>query len=82
MMKILALTLYFLARIVLILISSFAIDGCFQKVNFQGFNLGILNFELPSAFLYALFKKQSVLCGNSSILMKIRDSLLCVTKVV
>ena len=50
----LALTLHFLERIVLILISSFAIDGCFQKVNFQGFNLGILNFELPSAFLYAL----------------------------
>ena len=34
----------------------FAITGCFQKVNFQGFNLVILNFELhlPSALLYAL----------------------------
>ena len=34
--------------------SSFAITGCFQKVNFQEFNLVILNFELPPAFLYAL----------------------------
>ena len=54
MMKFLALTLYFLARITLTLITSFAITGCFQKVSFQGFNLVILNFELPSAFLYAL----------------------------
>ena len=34
--------------------SSFAITGCFQKVNFQEFNLVKLNFELPSALLYAL----------------------------
>ena len=34
----------------------FAITGCFQKVNFHGFNLVILNFELPSAFLCALYK--------------------------
>ena len=60
MMKFLALTSYLLARITLALISSFAIIGCFQKVKFQGFILVILNFELPSAFLYALcelFKK-------------------------
>ena len=56
MMKFLALTLYFLARITLTLITSFAITGCFQKVSFQGFNLDILNFELPSAFLYALYE--------------------------
>ena len=51
-MKFLVLTLYFLARITLTLISSSVITGCFQKVNFQGFNF-LLNFELPSAFLYA-----------------------------
>ena len=53
-MKFLALILHLLARIRLTLISSFAIIGCFQKVNFQGFNLITLNFELPSALLYAL----------------------------
>ena len=60
MMKFLALTLYLLARITLTLISSSAITVCFQKVNFQGFNLVILNFELSCAFLYAsceLFEK-------------------------
>ena len=36
------------------IISSFVITDCFQKVNFQGFNLVILNFELPSVFLCAL----------------------------
>ena len=54
MMKFLGLTSDFLARITLTLISSFAITDCFQKVNFQGLNLVILTFELPSAFLYAL----------------------------
>ena len=54
MMKFLAVTSDLLARITLTLISSFAITGCFQKVNFQGFNLVILNFELPPAFLHAL----------------------------
>ena len=68
----------------LTLISSFAITSCFQKVNFQGFNLVILNFELPSVFLYALcelFEKQAVLCGRNSVSVKIRDSLLCLTTV-
>ena len=54
MMKFLALTSGLLARITLTLISSFAIIGCFQSVTFQGFTLVVLNFELPSAFLYAL----------------------------
>ena len=54
MLKFLALTLYLLARIILTLICSSAIIVCFQKVNFQRFNLLIWNFELPSAFLYAL----------------------------
>ena len=75
MMKFLALTSHLLARITLTLISSFAITVCFQKVNFQGFNLVILNFELPSAFLYALcelFEKYAVLCENDSVLVKIR----------
>ena len=54
MMKFLALTLYLLARIILTLICSSAIIVCFQKVNFQRCNLLIWNFELPSAFLYAL----------------------------
>ena len=40
-MKFLALTLHLVARITLTLISSPAIIGCFQKVNFQGFNLVI-----------------------------------------
>ena len=53
-MKFLALTLYLLARIRLVLILSSAIILCFQKVNFQGFNLVILNFELAFVFLYAL----------------------------
>ena len=54
MLKFLALTLYLLARIILTLICSSAIIVCFQKVNFQRCNLLIWNFELPSAFLYAL----------------------------
>ena len=41
MMKFLALTLYFLSRIKLASISSSAIIGSFQKVNFQGFSLVI-----------------------------------------
>ena len=55
MMKVSALTSDMVARIKLTLISSFAITGCSEKVNFQGFNLVILNFELPSAFLYASY---------------------------
>ena len=39
-------------RITLALISSFAITDCLQKVNFEGFNLVILTYELQSAFLY------------------------------
>ena len=50
MMKCLALTSYLLGKITMTLISSFAITGCFR-----GFDLLILNFELPSAFLYALY---------------------------
>ena len=54
----------------------------FQRVNFQGINLVVLNFELPSTFLYALcelFEKWVVLCVNNSVLVKIRDNLLGVT---
>ena len=53
-MKFLALTSYLQARITLTLMSSFAVTSRFQKFNFQAFNLVISNFELPSAFLYAL----------------------------
>ena len=53
-MRFLALTLYLMARITLILISSLTIIGCFRKVNFQGFNLVTRNFE-SSAFLSASF---------------------------
>ena len=56
MMKFLALTPDLLARITLTLISSFAIMSCFQKLNFKGLKLVIINFELPSAFVYALFE--------------------------
>ena len=69
-MKFLALTSYLLARITLTLMSSFAITIYFQKVNFQALNLLILNFELSSAFLYALcelLEKQTVLFGNNSV---------------
>ena len=51
MMKFLTLTLDLLTRITLTLTSSFAIIGCFQKVNFQEFDLVLRNFELPFAFL-------------------------------
>ena len=50
-MKLLALISHLLARITVTLISSIASTRCFQKMNFQGFNLVILNFELLSAFL-------------------------------
>ena len=55
MMKFLALTLYLLARRTLNLISPLAIIACFGKVNFQGFNLVIWNFE-SSAFLNASYE--------------------------
>ena len=55
MMKFLALTSYLLARIILTLMSSFSMPVVFKKVNFQEFHLcTYINFELPSAFLYAL----------------------------
>ena len=41
MMKFFALTLYLLARITLTLILPPSIIGCFQNINFQGFNLVI-----------------------------------------
>ena len=47
--EILGFDLEFSARI-----TSFSITVCFEKVNFQGFNLVILSFELSCAFLYAL----------------------------
>ena len=81
-MKFLALTQYLLARITLTLISSSDIIFCFQKVNFQGFNLVILNFEFSSAILVCvseLFEKQSVSCKKYSVLVQIRENLLCVT---
>ena len=80
-MEFLSLIADVLTRLKLTLISSFAITGCFQKVNFQGFNLVILNFVFPYALLHAscqLFEKQAVLCENNSVLLKIRDSLLSV----
>ena len=47
----------------------FCYVGCFQKVNFQEFNLcTCINFQLPSAFLYALcevLEEYAVLCGNN-----------------
>ena len=69
-----------LARITLTLILSSAIFGCF---NFEkGINLVIKDFELSSAFSYEScqsFKKLAILCGNNSVSVKIRDSLICVT---
>ena len=63
MMKFFVLALYLLTRITLTLISSSAATDCFQKVNFQEFNLVILNFDLASTVLYAsceLFEKKAV----------------------
>ena len=36
------------------LISSSDITDCFQKMNYQGFNLVVWNLELPVGFLHAL----------------------------
>ena len=63
--EVLALTSDFLVRIVLTLISSFAITGCFQKVNFQGFNLVILNLKLPFAFFFGYVNWDSLLCTTN-----------------
>ena len=69
MMKFLALTSYLLARIWLTLISPCVITRSSQKVNFQEFNLVVLNLVLPPAFLYGFceeLEKQAVLGGNNS----------------
>ena len=54
MMKFLALTSYLLARITLTLMSSFAMLVVFKKSIFRNLTYVLVNFELPSAFLYAL----------------------------
>ena len=51
MMKLLVLTSHLLARITLTLISSFAIAGCFQEVNFQGFSLDILKLVVLKSYI-------------------------------
>ena len=82
MTKFLALTLSLLVRITLTLISYSAIISCFQKLKFQGFNLVVWNFELPFAFLHALvsYSRNSLFyVKKCSVLLKIRNSLLCVT---
>ena len=61
----LALTSDLLVRIILTLISSFAITDCFQKVNFQGFNLVILNLRLPSVFFFGYANWDSLLCTTN-----------------
>ena len=81
-MNFVALTLHLLARIALTLISSTAIISCFHKLNFQGFNFVIWNFELPPELLYALvsYSKNSLFYVKKyTFLLKIKDSLLCVT---
>ena len=84
MMKFLASNLYSLARVTLTLILSSAIILCFQKVNFQGFNLVIWNFELPSVFSYTLVSllwsvHSLFYVKKYSVLVKLGDNLLCVT---
>ena len=76
-MKFLALTLYLVVRITLTLISSPAIIGCFPKVNFQGIDLVIWNFE-SSAFMWVI-QKIGYFMWKYSVLVKIWESLLCVT---
>ena len=61
----LALTSDLLVRIIRTLISSFAITVCFQKVNFQGFNLVILNLRLPSVFFFGYVNWDSLLCTTN-----------------
>ena len=51
MMKLLVLTSHLLARITLTLISSFAIAGCFQTVNFHGFSLVILKLVVLKSYI-------------------------------
>ena len=64
--EVLALTSDLLVRIILTLISSLAITGCFQKVNFQGFNLVILNFiRLPSVYFFGYVNCDSLLCTTN-----------------
>ena len=55
MMK--SLTSDFLARITQTLISSFAVTGYFQNVDFQGVDLVILNFDLPYCMRYVSYSK-------------------------
>ena len=75
-MKFLSLNLHLLARITLTLIPSSAIIGCFQKVNFQGFN---------SRIRHVSYSKNRWNGGQVRFYVeiqrfrKIRDSLLCVT---
>ena len=76
-MKFLVFTLYLVTRITLTLISSPAIIGCFPKVNFQGIDLVIWNFE-SSAFMWVI-QKIGCFMWKYSVLVKIRESLLCVT---
>ena len=71
MMRFLVLTLCLFARVTLTLISSASIIGCFQKVNFQGINLLIWNFELSSALLYAPSRKILVPRTSPGRLLKI-----------
>ena len=71
-MKFLALTLYLLVRITLTLISSPSIVGCFRKINFQGFNLS----HLHSRVCHVSCPKNM---WKYTVLVKIRESLLCVT---
>ena len=74
MTKFLALTLYLLARRTLTLISSSAIIGCFQKVNYEK----NLSYHLLFVESCRSFKKYAVLCGNNSVSVKRRNSLLFV----
>ena len=56
MMKFLALTSSLLARITLTLMSSFAMPVVFKKLVFRNLTYVLINFDLPSAFLYALYQ--------------------------
>ena len=70
MMKFLALTLCLLAKITLTLMSSFAMPVVSKNSIFRNLTYVLDadgNFDLPSAFLYALcelLEEQAVLCGN------------------
>ena len=82
MIKLSALTLNLLARITLTLIASSTIIACFQKVNFKGLNVIWVIWSYVICILVCIMwviRNMSCCMWKYSVLVKIRESLLCVT---